>query len=410
MNKYLFLLTSSLILCGCSAAPISAVQTGSPSASPQISSDKHRTIDDISLSETPLTDFENQSAANTNDGSIVPSGSGDGLLKLGTAVRYCDPDVADQFAYYCFEPGCKHTDPTCHSYIGNAQSFIAYEGIWYYTRQNDSDQFEIVCHNPVTNERKVIAQYERSDDGHIWEVIGSMIVSHGLLYVSIQRFETAEDTMQQTSSSYIDTIDLQTFERKRLENCNDHDGFICGNGEKAVIVHTEPRTAVNDSEYVYSELDILDLTSGQRVKITDTDQGYYNFSDPYQLSNQDKLVYIESNNIHLLDLGTMENQVIYSSQNTLSRAWFFGNHVRFLEKEKDGSYLVESMIDLDGNNRQDYPELIDNEENVIKFGYQYLTEHGQIGTVMQGNNLISGWISEENYLRCDLNQIVSAKA
>lgn len=68
------------------------------------------------------------------------------------------------------------------------------------------------------------------------------------------------------------------------------------------------------------------------------------------------------------------------------------------------------MIDLDGNNRQDYPELIDNEENVMKFGYQYLTEHGQIGTVMQGNNLISGWISEENYLRCDLNQIVSAKA
>lgn len=95
MNKYLFLLASSLILCGCSAVPISDVQTESPSASPQISSDQHRTIDDISLSETPLTDFENQSAANTNDGSIVPSGSGDGLLKLGIAVRYCDPDVSD---------------------------------------------------------------------------------------------------------------------------------------------------------------------------------------------------------------------------------------------------------------------------------------------------------------------------
>ncbi len=146
------------------------------------------------------------------------------------------------------------------------------------------------------------------------------------------------------------------------------------------------------------------------MKITDSDQGYFNFSDLYQLSNQDELVYIESNNIHLLDLGTMENQVIYSSPKILSRAWFFGNHVRFLEKETDGSSLVESMIDLDGNNRQDYPELIDNEENVMKFGYQYLTEHGQIGRVMQGNNLISGWISEENYLRCDLDQVVSAKA
>ena len=92
------------------------------------------------------------------------------------------------------------------------------------------------------------------------------------------------------------------------------------------------------------------------------------------------------------------------------RAWLFGSRVRFLEKEADGSALVESMIDFDGNNRQDYPQLIDSGKMIMKFGYQYLTEHGQIGSFFLNDQQVYGWISEENYLRCDLNQIVSAKA
>lgn len=408
MNKYVAFLASLVFLSGCHAVPASSFPASSTSSSPQIQSESH-VIDDISLSDTPLTDFENLYAANVSSGSIVPSGSGDGLLKLGTAVLYCDPDVSGQFAYYCFEPGCRHNDPSCHSYIGNAGYFIASNGLWYYSRQNGQDQFEIVCHNPESNERKVIAQYEHSDDGRIWEVIENMILSHGCLYVMVQRFETAEDTMQQTSSTYIDAVNLQTYERQILDNCNDQDSFLCGNGKKAVIIHHEPRTSVNGDDYVYTELSLLDFLSEERVTVADSDHSL-SVSDPFQLMNQNTFVYLASNQIHLLDLETMDDRMIYSSDKELVRAWLFGSHVRFLEKEADGSALVESMIDFDGNNRQDYPQLIDSGKMIMKFGYQYLTEHGQIGSFFLNDQQVYGWISEENYLRCDLNQIVSAKA
>ncbi len=119
MKKNIYILLSSLVLSGCGATKVST-----PKQINQSSKNNESNSVNIPSSELALTDFSNMHAAFTDDGSIVPSGEGNGLLALGTAVQYCDPSISSQFTYYCFETGCKHTDYTCHCYIGNALQFI----------------------------------------------------------------------------------------------------------------------------------------------------------------------------------------------------------------------------------------------------------------------------------------------
>ncbi len=406
MKKTIYILLSSLLLSGCGATKVSTTKQDN-----QSSKNNESNSVNIPSSELALTDFSNMHAAFTDDGAIVPSGEGDGLLALGTAVQYCDPSISSQFTYYCFETGCKHTDYTCHCYIGNALQFITWHGQWYYIRKNAYDAFELIQHNPESNDRKILLSYERSNDGSVYEFINSMFLSNGVLYISFTHFETDSDTLQTESSGYIDTIDLETCEHTQLFDLNEDDNFFGGNGKNAAIVHSQTKESVNGEIIPYHELNVLNLESGELIKITDSDSGFNVFSDMYQLINKDTLVYIESDTIHILDLSSLDNSIIYKSDKTILSAWFFGNKVRFLEKAVDGSSLEENMIDSDGNNKINFPSMIDSDRQVTKFAPVYLTEHGEIGRYSDSTSdaLITGWISESNYLNGNFKQIVNVR-
>ena len=98
MKKTIYILLSSLLLSGCGATKVSTTKQDN-----QSSKNNESNSVNIPSSELALTDFSNMHAAFTDDGAIVPSGEGDGLLALGTAVQYCDPSISSQFTYYCFE-------------------------------------------------------------------------------------------------------------------------------------------------------------------------------------------------------------------------------------------------------------------------------------------------------------------
>ena len=386
----------SFILAGCSTSGTADISQDKEFDITSVKEDKiteDRPVFDTS--SEPLTDFENLSFSFVDFCNFFPFGEGDKLLSPGTAVQYCDPSVSDQFTYYCFEPGCKHMDNTCHAYIGNAEGFIAYKGLWYYDRKKDNGQYEIVCHNPDTNERKVIASYERSDNGNIWEYINTMMVSHDVLYVTVTRMSTAEGSLDTEQTGRIDAIDLKDYSRKVVvddNNCS----YFGGNGERAVIEYAEPRSGIDGSVNQYFELRIYNLDGSGYQLIADSDHGFYSYTDMYQLVNGDDVVYINENEVHLLNLHTMEDKTIYSSSKKLVGTWFFGDKISFLEKTDNGSSCY--MTDMEGKNKLEYPELMDTDNNVLKVSYRYLTEHGQIGN--------SSWISEEDYLNCNFDHMI----
>lgn len=388
MKKYLIILISFLTACS-SSKGVSFTVSSSNKKSDIVSHG------DSNYSSETLTNFENISFAFTSSRQLVPFGEGDKLLYPGTAVEYCDPSVSDQFTYYCFEPGCKHMDNTCHAYIGNTEGFISYKGLWYYDRKKDNNQYEIICHNPDTNERKVIASYERSDNGNIWESINTMMISHDFLYVTVTRMSTAEDSFNSEVTSRIEAIDLKDYSRKTIVDDNNF-SFFGGNGERAVIEYAAPRSGIDGSVNPYFELRIYNLDGSGYQLISDSDHGFYEYSDMYQLVNEDNVVYINQDEVHLLNLHTMEDKAVYSAKNKVVRTWFFGNLISFVEETDNGFSCF--MMDKDGKNKKEYPGLMDTENNVLKVSYTYLTEHGQIAN--------SSWISEKDYLNCNFDHMI----
>lgn len=379
MKKACFL-GMTLILAGCSTAGTSDISLDKESDIPSDKEDKIiETRPVIDISSESLTDFENLFASSSSVLSLVPAGDGDKMYQLGTAVKYCDPSFTSQFSYYCSVSDCKHINETCSAYIGYADKFIAYKDLWYYDRKNDSGQYEIICHNPDTNERNVIATCGEG-------TVNSMIASHNSLYVEIGALQDGMNEIQ--------AIDLTSFEKKTI--LEDYMiSFVGTNGNKAVIVRSE----IQDKDHkVIDELRIYDLNEMSYVSILDSEQVLQYPNNFAQMINGNELVYLDSKAIYILDLNTMEDSKIYMSD-SIGEACFFGNKVCFWENK--GNEVITYMMNKDGSDKYAYPEWF--ETNSLKFSAKYLTEHGQI--IFSNKD---GWISEKDLLNGNLDQIMNA--
>lgn len=369
----------SFILAGCSTSGTADISQNKKSDITSVKEDKiteDRPVFDTS--SEPLTDYENLIAASSSVLSLFPAGDGDKIYQLGTAVKYCDPSDSSQFTYYCSDSNCKHIDETCSAYIGYAEKFIAYKGLWYYDLKNDTGQYVIICHNPETNERNVIATYEEG-------TVNSMIVSHNSLYVGIGALQDGMNEIQ--------SIDLTSFEKQTILEDN-MISFAGTDGNKAVIVHSEIRGKDN---IAIDDLRIYDLKDMSYVSVLKSDQGLIYPDAYYHMINGNELIYSDSKSIHILDLNTMEDNKIYTSD-SVSEAWFFGNKVCFLENK--GNETIAYMMNKDGSDKYAYPEWFEN--NSLKFSTKYLTEHGQI---IYSNK--DEWISEKDLLNGNLEHIIA---
>lgn len=368
---------------------------------------EHQDQDTSSLfkaSGSSLWDGENISASFVSFSSLMPTGQKDAFWKIGTSVQYCDPSISDTFMYYCFNTGCLHNDLSCNCYIGNADLFLSYRGYWYYDRINSSNAYELICHDPSSNNRKIIAEYEMRDDGSVSERITGMSASYGKLYVNINRQEYDLETGKQMSTGYYDVIDLKDGSHQIILE-NDGDISLFGVYQnKAVILKNEMNASVNGQLSRNDTLLIYDLQSEESVYITDTDNGFRCFSDSYQLIDHENLVYINGQKIHILNLENMDDQAVYTSDGIISRAWFFGRNIRLIEKDDTGKHL--SMISADGTLKEQYPSLLD-EAGIMVMGYSYSTEHGQIGSISNGNgHLKDVWISEQDLLESRIDHVI----
>ncbi|MGM9941082.1 MAG: hypothetical protein ACI32N_03735 [Bulleidia sp.] len=405
--KYDYLVLSCfLILTGCTSVskPVSdSVSVDDPIRIP----DTEDTFQPVfTVSDTPLRDGENISASFVNGNGFIPYGEGDGFVQTGTAIRYCNPQISDTFAYYCSRSGCHHTDQTCNCYIGSAELFLAYRDRWYYDRINQSGEAEIVEHDPSNNTRNVIGRYETEADGSVEERVQSMLASEGKLYVTIERHEWNSETGEEVTTYYVDVIHPDEMKRDTILK-NDGDLSLFGvRGNRAVVVRASFEESVNGQPDPQYELRIYDINTGNHDVITDTEDGFRSFSDHYQLMNHDDLVYVRNQEIHVLNLTDMTDTIVYTASKKVIRAWFFGSNIFFLQKDENSTEWL--MISPDGSMVDDYSSLL-NENQVMRLGYSYLTDHGQIGRYLDENgNLKNVWISEDDLLHCRLENMIGA--
>lgn len=191
----------------------------------------------------------------------------------------------------------------------------------------------------------------------------------------------------------IQSIDLTSFEKQTILEDN-MISFAGTDGNKAVIVHSEIRGKDN---IAIDDLRIYDLKDMSYVSVLKSDQGLIYPDAYYHMINGNELIYSDSKSIQILDLNTMEDNKIYTSD-SVSEAWFFGNKVCFLENK--GNETIAYMMNKDGSDKYAYPEWFEN--NSLKFSTKYLTEHGQI---IYSNK--DEWISEKDLLNGNLEHIIA---
>ena len=115
------------------------------------------------------------------------------------------------------------------------------------------------------------------------------------------------------------------------------------------------------------------------------------YSDPYGNINVDNLLtYCTEHEIHLYNLGTGEDKLLYEISDRIIRANIFGQNVFYIYEDENeiahylrGNTTGETPIEMHNNGITD----------VLAFARFRTTENGYLGT-MDGQ---FGWLSQEDY-------------
>ena len=377
MNKILMLVTSIIMLCGCSNASTNTI--------------------DQDITHNSLLQIENQGAIHTTFQESISAGKGDAVFKpSGSIVYYGDPSVSDEFTVFCSKAGCQHNSEDCGAYIGNASEFIAYKDLWYYIRTMDDGSMVLFEQDPLTNERtrlkKVVSKTE--DNKYYFITMQGIMVSYDCIYLQVNQmvFDNANLTFGSINTTEYVEINLSTRKERTIlhYDSSEESWIIVGSNGKCIMftkyISYNPQT----SQYK-GELYKMNLNDLSYEVVVDEEKEMLLYSDPYGNINADNLLtYCTEHEIHLYDLDTGEDKLLYQINDTIIRANIFGNHVFYIYEDGD-----ENTYFMRGNISGDNPVKMDNNGNtdVLAFARFRTTENGYLGT-MDGQ---FGWLSQEDY-------------
>ncbi len=377
MNKILMLVTSIIMLCGCSNASTNTI--------------------DQDITHNSLLQIENQGAIHTTFQESISAGKGDAVFKpSGSIVYYGDPSVSDEFTVFCSKAGCQHNSEDCGAYIGNASEFIAYKDLWYYIRTMDDGSMVLFEQDPLTNERtrlkKVVSKTE--DNKYYFITMQGIMVSYDCIYLQVNQmvFDNANLTFGSINTTEYVEINLSTRKERTIlhYDSSEESWIIVGSNGKCMMftkyISYNPQT----SQYK-GELYKMNLNDLSYEVVVDEEKEMLLYSDPYGNINADNLLtYCTEHEIHLYDLDTGEDKLLYQINDTIIRANIFGNHVFYIYEDGD-----ENTYFMRGNISGDNPVKMDNNGNtdVLAFARFRTTENGYLGT-MDGQ---FGWLSQEDY-------------
>ena len=344
-----------------------------------------------------LLQIENQVAISTIFQQSISAGKGDAVFKpSGSVVYYGDPSVSDEFTVFCSKAGCQHNSEDCGAYIGNASEFIAYKDLWYYIRTMDDGSMVLFEQNPLTNERtelkKVASKTE--DNKYYFITMQGIMVSYDCIYLRVDQmvFDNANLTSESKNTTEYVEINLSTNnERTILHYDSSEESWIIVGGNSTCLMLTkyisyDPQTSQYKGELYKMNLDDLSYEV-----VVNEEKEMLLYSDPYGNINADNLLtYCTEHEIHLYDLDTGEDKLLYQINDRNIRANIFDNNVFYIYEDGD-----ENTYFMRGNTSGDTPVKMDNNGNpdVLAFARFRTTENGYLGT-MDGQY---GWLSQEDY-------------
>lgn len=345
-----------------------------------------------------LLQIENQAAVSTIFQQSISAGKGDAVFKpSGSVVYYGDPSVSDDFTVFCSKAGCQHNSEDCGAYIGNASEFIAYKDLWYYIRTMDDGSMVLFEQNPLTNERtelkKVASKTE--DNKYYFITMQGIMFSYDCIYLQVDQMVLDNTNLNagyvENVNMYVE-INLTTNNERTILQFDSTKGswsIVGGNGK--YLITSKYLTYNTQTSQYKGELYRINLEDLTYEVIVDEEREMLLHTDLYGNINVDNLLtYCTEHEIHLYDLDTGEDKLLYQIDDTIIRTNIFGNHVFYIYEDDD-----ENTYFMRGNISGDNPVKMDNNGNtdVLAFARFRTTENGYLGT-MDGQ---FGWLSQEDY-------------
>ena len=373
----ILIILGTILLCGCGNPTISesdpAIKTGS------------------------LLQIENQDAVSVNYQQSISAGKGDVVFKpSGSTVYYGDPSVSDEFTVFCSKTGCHHNSEDCGAYIGNASEFIAYKDLWYYIRKMDDGSMVLFEQNPLANERtelkKVTSRTE--DNKYYFITMQGIMVSYDCIYLRVDQMVNDNTNLTGASintTAYVE-INLSTRKERTIlhyDSSEENWSIVGGNGKCLLFtkyISYNPQTSQYKGELYKMNLDDLSYEV-----VVDEEKEMLLQTSIYGNINADNLMtYCTEHEIHLYDLDTGEDRLLYQTNDIIISTNVFGQNVFYIYKDRDDKkYFMRG--DIAGNTSL---KMKNKNNTVVNVYSKYrTTENGYMG-LMDGQY---GWLSQEDY-------------
>ena len=343
-----------------------------------------------------LLQIENQFAASTFFQEPISAGKGDAVFKpSGSVVYYGDPSVSDEFTVFCSKAGCQHNSEDCGAYIGNASEFIAYKDLWYYIRTMDDGSMILFEQDPLTNERTQLKKVASKTENNKYYFITmqGIMVSYDCIYLRVDQmvFDNANLNAGSENTTKHVEINLSTRKERTLiqfDSTKESWTIVGGNGKCLMITKYIPNNS--DISQGIDALYRMNLDDLSHEVIIDGEM--LSYSDLSGNINADNLLtYCTEHEIHLYDLDTGEDKLLYQINNTIIRTNIFGNDVFYIFSDSDNRYHFmrgntagNTAIEMKNNGYTDG----------TAFGCYRTTENGYLGLIHDGQ---FGWLSQEDY-------------
>ena len=376
-------LVNILVLSGCSSVDIDDGHSQDSSESPSAVTEGIRGID-LKLY-----------------GHMAYSGNGDGILYVTSTVSSINPPDQTEPVLLCAQAGCTHSDETCKAYIGNADYFLSYHDVWYYTVSESNDRLTLHSYDFKNGKRSVLHTWEGSEQDTI--AVDHMLADHNRLYVSLYTVNYSPEENTCYGKSKTDCIDLNQNtcltvlesdeKEKEFEYC--HNGKILYtytylNGElpdySEWIGQGKTEEAYSDlaDSMLCTELHVLDTASSEDI-VLGTDIAFPGVN-AYE---DDQFVWHGSDRLYQYDIdpGTTESREVPG----IIHSEIFDSHILFITRSSDEQTRL-YVTDIDDMKQVKEIESVDINAP-ITFSIYFETENGFFGIY----NDAFYWIKKADY-------------
>lgn len=300
----------------------------------------------------------------------------------------------------CSQAGCSHSDFSCPAYMGGTIGNIGeYRGMLYACTTTESET-QIVCHNPITGEHKVIAReeslIEESDNKQVTQELWLVRIAYGKIYYSdtvyTESFEFDEDGNQITESEneiIRFMYDIESGEISEIPFI----GLVYG--DAGVVRLVKERSDPPGSVLLSSELRLYDPETWEYTIVAEMERDDFQFPTDPACWYGSKVCYKCANTIYIFDANTGEAIPVVSPKDEVSNYWMLDNKLFYITCNYDLGETVASFYFYDLTDKVSVQ--LENQGNTEVMAFSLATEGNEYFISTQGQIISKEDFYNENY-------------